>query len=33
MPGRSEITVDRIRSGKPLYGECINDLKTYFGRK
>lgn len=32
-PGQSEMTVDRITSGKPLSDECINDLKTYFGRK
>lgn len=28
-----EMTDERIKSGKTLCDECINDLKTYFGRK
>jgi len=33
IPGWIEMTNDRIKSGKPLCNECINDLTTYFGRK
>ena len=31
--GWSEMIVDRITSEKPLCDECIDDLKTYFGKK